>query len=101
MTENDAAIEALTARVQEQGVEIALMRRALLSLGANTLAGGHNPPANVFLAWFQDQMNPPPVAASPAGDSQAPQPANQGSEAGTSTAASQLADVLAKAGQGK
>lgn len=51
----EAQVAALVARVEEQGVEIASMRRALLSLGSHHPVGG--PPGIAgYLAWHEDQM---------------------------------------------
>jgi hypothetical protein len=62
----DSKVDALVARVAEQGTEIAQMRRALLSLGSALMAGG--PPGPVgYVAWHANEMKPPaePVASSP------------------------------------
>jgi hypothetical protein len=55
-------INALIERVEEQGIEIAAMRRALISLGSYSLAGGP-PGGKGYLAWHEAQVNPPPPPA--------------------------------------
>lgn len=68
-------ISALLERVEEQGVEIAQLRRALLSLGSGLLAGGAPGPQG-YMAWHNDQMAPPSVAAPEAGSAELTPPVN-------------------------
>jgi hypothetical protein len=60
----DSKVDALVARVAEQGTEIAQMRRALLSLGSALMAGGPPGPAS-YVAWHANEMKPPAEASSP------------------------------------
>lgn len=64
MTETtESQTSALVTRVEELGVEVASMRRALFSLGSK-LAGGP-PGLEGYLAWHEDQVSkmPPPLPA--------------------------------------
>lgn len=89
-------LEILNARMEIQEVEIAMVKRALLSLGSTHLAGGEPGPA-VYLAWHDNEMNPKlpeqsvqepspatPVASSPPSSPPPPVPPHQHSNAGPS-----------------
>jgi hypothetical protein len=53
---------ALIDRVQEQGIEIASLRRLVYAMGSHLLGG---PPGTQALhVWHQDQINPAPPPAS-------------------------------------
>jgi hypothetical protein len=58
-------VQALITRVEEQGVEIAELRRAVLSLGSHLAAGGP-PGIQPYLAWHEAELTPP--ASSTASD---------------------------------
>jgi hypothetical protein len=63
---------ALIDRVQEQGIEIASLRRLVYAMGSHLLGG---PPGTQALhIWHQDQINPPPSEESPSLRGGSPEP---------------------------
>jgi hypothetical protein len=73
----DSQLAAIASRLEEQGVEIAQLRRALVSLGSHLVCGGPPGPKG-YLAWHDSQMNPPAPPAPASSTADPVSPSDQG-----------------------